>query len=106
MGNSVDVGQLPAMKRGHCIRIYWTLVSIAPCGMDQHRRTPCRTLLDIPFQLPPTSVCATLDVEPLSAYLARVRKVQDSVGDIVYVRHLSQRLQRAKKLLRIVLVHG
>src|SRR5437773_2806396 len=68
IGNSVDVGRLPAIKRGHCIRIYWTLVSIAPWGVDQRRRMPCRTLLDIPasYHRPACDPPSTWRTSPLT----------------------------------------
>src|SRR6267378_677900 len=56
-------------------------------------------------RLPPTGVRSTVDVEYLSGYLACVREVQHGVNDIIDARNLSHRLQRPKKLFRIILVH-
>src|SRR5712691_13551856 len=56
-------------------------------------------------RLPPTGVRSTVDVEHLSGYLACMREVQHGVNDIIDARNLSHRLQRPKKLFRIILVH-
>ena len=53
---------------------------------------------------PTADVSATVDVQYLSGYLARMCYIQNSVYDVFHVRHLPHRLQLFESVLGTIAV--